>query len=232
MEYSLVLAAFLAGMLMFLAPCTLPIIPGYLAFIGQGKPMRNACAFVIGFSVVFIALGLFAGSLGTLVGPYRELLGRVAGAIIILFGLTMLGLRLPVLSAERRVQLPAFLVVGKVQSSFLIGVLFALGWSPCIGPILGTALLFASSGPTASWGAIMLAFFSVGFAIPFLLTAYFLESSSKLFGRFSTSALWLSRVGGVLLVLIGAFMLFGNAGLMTAWLTEHTPIFSALLPYL
>ncbi len=130
---------------MFLAPCTLPIVPGYLAFIagvpaGQAGSSRrrifiNALAFVIGFSAVFILLGSFAASLGGLLGPWREILGRAAGAIIILFGLTMLGVfNIPLLSGEKRIRIPRWLSLGHPHSSFLIGALFALGWSPASGP--------------------------------------------------------------------------------------------------
>ena len=127
-------AAFLAGLLMFLAPCTLPIVPGYLAFIagtgGSGneqykkrwRVFYNALAFVIGFSLVFILLGTFAAAIGSFLGPWRDTLGRLAGAVIIVFGLTMLGLvRIPVLSAERRMAVPHFLTIGKPHSSALIG---------------------------------------------------------------------------------------------------------------
>lgn len=232
MDSALFIAAFLAGVLMFLAPCTLPVVPGYLAFIGKGHVMRNAIAFVLGFSVVFVLLGAFAGTLGILVGPYRELLGKAAGAVIVLFGLTMLGVRLPFLSAEKRPALPSVLTVGQWSSSFLIGTLFALGWSPCIGPILGTILLFASSTSTASFGAALLLVFSLGLAIPFLLTAYFIDKAGAAFIRFAGGAQRLQYVGGVVLVILGGLMLFGNGGLMTQWAFEHVPGYDALLKYL
>jgi cytochrome c-type biogenesis protein len=232
MDLAFLGAAFLAGVLMFLAPCTLPIVPGYLAFIGKGRVMQNAFAFVLGFSAVFISLGAFAGTLGVLVGPYREVLGQVAGAVIVLFGLTMLGLRLPALSSERHIGLPGFLTVGRPDSSFLIGALFALGWSPCIGPILGTILLFASSTATASWGALLLAAFSLGLAIPFLLTALMIERAGPAFTRFAGGARVLQYIGGALLVLLGGLMLFGNGGLMTSWALDHIPAYDALLRYL
>ncbi len=232
MGLTFLFAAFLAGVLMFLAPCTLPIVPGYLAFIGKGRVMRNAFAFVLGFSAVFILLGAFAGSLGVFVGPYRDLLGRIGGAVIIVFGLTMLGVRMPALSSEKHIALPSFLTVGKVESSFLIGALFALGWSPCIGPILGTVLLFASSNATAGYGALLLFAFSLGLAIPFLLTALMIDKAGAAFTRFAGGAKVLQMIGGVVLILIGSLMLFGNAGLMTNWGLEHIPLYTSLLNYL
>ena len=212
--------AFLAGILMFLAPCTLPIVPGYLAFIagGRGKVVRNAVAFVLGFTLVFILLGTFAGFFGAFLAPWKDILGRVAGAVIILFGLTMLGwLRLPGLSGERHIPLPKFLTVGHPQSSFLIGALFALGWSPCIGPILGTVLLVASTSSTAPAGALLLAAFSFGLGLPFILTAVFLESLHTTFAGWGKFINVLSKVGGVVLVCLGVLMILGDMGLLISW---------------
>ncbi len=216
---------------MFLAPCTLPIVPGYLAFIGGGKVRRNALAFVLGFSMVFVLLGLFAGSLGSLVGPYREILGRVAGGIIVLFGITMLGVRVPMLSAERHASAGVF-APGQLHGAFLMGALFAAGWSPCIGPLLGTILLFASTSSTALWGGVLLGVFSLGLAVPFLLVAMMLERAQGAVTRYAKATVRLQQVGGVLLVVIGLFMLVGNGGLMTDWALRHIPHYDALLNYL
>lgn len=224
LEIPFVIGAFIAGVLMFLAPCTLPLVPAYLAFIaggaGKDRPtvVRNAFAFVLGFSLVFIALGLFAGSLGALVGPWRGLLGQVGGAVVVFFGLTMLGVvRIPAAMRERHIAIPSFLIVGRAESSFLVGALFALGWSPCIGPILGTILLIASTSPSALTGALLLAVFSLGLAVPFMLTAYLLASASLFLPRLGRVAAWLSFIGGVVLVLLGLFMLTKNMGLFVAW---------------
>lgn len=213
-------AAFLAGVLMFLAPCTLPIVPGYLAFIagGQGKVVRNAFAFVLGFSVVFILLGTFAGYFGSVLAPFRGILSALAGILLILFGITMLGImRLPFLSGERHIGIPRFLALGRPESSLLIGALFAVGWSPCIGPILGTILLLASSSSTAGAGAFLLAIFSLGLAIPFMLCAIFLEKANRLFPKLDRFSHILSVIGGVILIAIGLLMATGNMGLLIAW---------------
>jgi cytochrome c-type biogenesis protein len=173
---------------------------------------------VVGFSVVFVALGMFAASLGAVLGPWRGVLGRAAGAIIILFGLTMLGvLNLPFLSGERRIRLPKWLSLGHPHASFLVGVLFALGWSPCIGPILGTILLFASTSATALKGAVLLAIFSLGLAIPFMLCAWAISGAQQFAARMGRLTQVLSYAGGVVLVVLGVLMLTNNMGLLVQW---------------
>lgn len=226
MHPALIIPAFVAGVLMFLAPCTLPIVPGYLAFIagasgGTGSRRRivwNAVAFVIGFSIVFVALGASAGFLGSFIGPWKALISRFAGALIILFGLTMLGLfRIPLLSGEMHIKLPKFVVLGKWQSSLLIGALFAVGWSPCIGPILGSILFLASGASTALAGAFLLGIFSLGLGVPFILTAALMQSGQNMFGHWATTSKVLSVLGGVLLLVIGTLMLTDNMGLLVTW---------------
>ena len=218
--YALAPAAFLAGLLMFLAPCTLPIVPSYLVFIAGDRRhiFRNALAFVVGFSLVFILLGLGAGAVGSLIGAHRYALSRIAGLIIILFGLSMLGaVRLPVLGSEWHAKLPSFLRLGRPESSLLIGALFALGWSPCIGPILGTVLLLASQSSTALMGAVLLGVFSLGLAVPFLLTALLIDWASLQFSRWGRALTILSRVGGILLIVLGIAIVFGAMGYMVDW---------------
>ncbi|HWB33940.1 MAG TPA: cytochrome c biogenesis protein CcdA [Candidatus Paceibacterota bacterium] len=213
-------AAFLSGVLMFLAPCTLPIVPGYLAFIsgGKGHVVRNAVAFVLGFSIVFILLGTFAAFFGALLGEWKDIISRIAGLIIIIFGFTMLGIiRPPVVGSEHHIKLPKLLALGRPESSALIGALFALGWSPCVGPILGTVLLFASSSATAVQGAMLLAAFSLGLGVPFIVTAVFLRSIGDTFARWNKAANALSIIGGIVLVGLGILMVFGDMGLLISW---------------
>lgn len=232
----LIIGSFTAGVLMFLAPCTLPIVPGYLAFIsggaGQKKVFLNALAYVIGFSIVFILLGTFAAFVGAALGPWRYYLAQAGGLLIILFGLTMLGIwRIPIFSREFHPRLPSFLTLGKPQSSFLIGILFALGWSPCIGPLLGSILFIASVSATAGQGALLLAIFSLGLAIPFLLIALIIERAQKIVSGMGRASQWLSIIGGIILILLGLLMLTGNLGLLVQW-TTNSPWQNALLRYL
>lgn len=233
LELPLLVGAFVAGVLMFLAPCTLPIVPGYLAFIA-GIPLsalqnpaakksarkavfKNALAFVIGFSLVFILLGASAGWLGVLIGPWRSVVAKFGGVVIIFFGLMMLGLLPPSALREKHLRLPAFLTLGRVSSSALIGALFALGWSPCIGPILGTVLLVASNSATALWGAVLLGVFSLGLALPFLIAALLVTESTMLLARLSGVVRVLSIVGGVGLIVGGVLMLAGATEYFAAW---------------
>lgn len=217
---------------MFLAPCTLPIVPGYLAFIAGNpshRPERarwrlfyNAVAFVAGFSLVFIAFGVFAASLGALLGQERVLIGRAAGVLIILFGLVMLGaLRVPGLSAEWHMRLPKFLTLGRWESSFLIGMLFSVGWSPCVGPILGSVLYLASTSATAGQGALLLAVFSLGMGLPFILVALFMSQLGTLVSRAGKLTHVLSVAGALVLISLGVLMLTGNMGVLVAWGLGH-----------
>lgn len=228
----LMVGAFVAGVFMFLAPCTLPIVPGYLAFIGGKRVMRNALAFVLGFSLIFIVLGLFAGSFGALVGPYRVWAERLAGALIIFFGLSMLGLAGGFLQREWRISLPQFLQRGAPTSSFLVGALFALGWSPCIGPILATVLLVAASSATMLSGALLLALFALGMGIPFIITAALLERATAAFARSGSITHYAQYMGAVLLLLVGIGLEVGAFGVATTWALEHIPLYNTLLRYM
>jgi cytochrome c-type biogenesis protein len=231
--------AFVAGLAMFLAPCTLPIVPGYLAFIAGGREagrralVRNAIAFVLGFSVVFIVLGLFAVAIGHALGAWRLLVPQVAGGILLLFGLVMLGVRIPTLSMEHHARLPGFLQVGRVSSSVLIGALFALGWSPCIGPLLGTILLVASASATAVQGALLLAIFSLGLGVPFIVCALLIDAAAGAVAKLGQITGIFNTLGAVLLVATGFIMLIGKAGLFVEWGQQLLgPLYDSLLKFL
>lgn len=249
-DIPLFVGSFVAGVLMFLAPCTLPIVPGYLAFIAgiplsalsnpaqkrhaRAMVMKNALAFCLGFSAVFMLLGASAGLIGSFLGEWRVLLAQAGGAIIILFGLTMLGVvPLSFLMRERHMRLPAFLTLGKMSSSALIGGLFALGWSPCIGPLLATVLLLASGAGTFWYGVGLLAVFSLGLSIPFLLCALLINETTT----FLTKIGWLTRilmwVGGLGLILTGILMLTGKLGYVIAsgYYLFYSSGWSSLLNY-
>ncbi len=201
MDTSLILPAFIAGLITFLAPCTLPLVPAYLGFISGVAPedlqhpasvrgarqriFLNGLFFVFGFMFVFILFGTLAGFLGSAFVPARLWLARLGGFFVIFFGLMMLGtFRLPALSKEYRPTPHRLFSRGTPASSLAIGGAFAFGWSPCVGPILGSILLFAGTTGTAVEGAFLLAIFSLGLAIPFLLVALGVSSASQAINRF------------------------------------------------
>jgi len=201
MDLSLIIPAFIAGILTFLAPCTLPLVPGYLSFISGSsmddlrdptkqkkakiKIFFNGFFFILGFSAVFVILGTLAGFAGAAFAPYRLWLAAIGGMLVIIFGLFMMGaLRLSFLAVEHQLKIPSVFGRGKPLNSLVLGSAFGFGWTPCVGPILGSILLLASSTTTAFQGAIMLSVFSVGLAIPFLLVAAGVGSASKHIARY------------------------------------------------
>lgn len=232
MNYSLIIPAFIAGILTFLAPCTLPLVPGYLGFISgvslqdlkdpqKSKSVRvkiflNGVLFVIGFSFVFILLGSLFGLGGSFLIQYRLWLSRIGGIFVIFFGLFMMGLlKLPFLTIEKRLSSVAFLKPGNPASSLIFGAAFAFGWTPCVGPILGSVLTLAAASATVAQGAFLLSVFSLGLAVPFLIIAATVGAASAYLAKLSRYLNMISVIGGVFLVFIGILLLTDN---MTAWI--------------
>jgi len=235
-----ILASFFAGLLTFLAPCTLPLVPAYLGFISgvdqdalknpetaraaRRKIFLNGLAFIAGFSLIFIVFGVLAGFAGTALAPYRIWLARIGGVLVILFGLFMLGFfsalsgsafggKLSALFTDKRISIPKWLTLGKPSSSLFIGGTFALGWTPCVGPILGSILLLAGTSGTALTGGIMLTVFSIGLAIPFLLIALAFSKATAYIDRISKYLKAVSVIGGIFLILLGFLLATDNFGL-------------------
>ncbi|MBI3955701.1 sulfite exporter TauE/SafE family protein [Candidatus Gottesmanbacteria bacterium] len=221
MDSSLIIPAFIAGILTFLAPCTLPLVPGYLGFISGASGTRwkiflNGFFFMVGFSAVFISMGTLVGFVGAaFLVPYRLWLGRIGGIFVILFGLFMLNVfKIPFLMREKRLTVPALFKRGNPINSFILGTAFAFGWTPCVGPILGSVLLLASTSSTAISGALLLAVFSAGLAVPFLLIALGIGSASRYIKTISKYLPVVSVIGGIFLIFLGALMVSGNMGLL------------------
>ncbi|MBI4175198.1 cytochrome c biogenesis protein CcdA [Candidatus Berkelbacteria bacterium] len=229
---TLAIPTFIAGVLTFLAPCTLPLVPAYLGFI-SGVPaeeltrsnreirrriINNGLLFVAGFTLVFVIFGVLAGLFGIALAPYRIWLTRLGGLFIILFGLTMLGiLKLPFLTREVKFQLPSVFQRGKPTTSFALGFAFGFGWTPCVGPILASVLLLTTSTTTALQGGILLAVFSLGLAVPFLLTALGFGTAFRPGGWIARHLHWIERVGGVFLIALGVLVYTNRIPLLISW---------------
>jgi len=225
-----IISTFFAGILTFLAPCTLPLVPAYLGFISgvdqdalknpetaraaRRKIFLNGLAFIVGFSLVFIAFGVLAGIAGQALAPYRVWMARIGGVLVILFGLFMLGFfKLPFFQSDKRIPIPKWLTLGRPSSSLFIGGTFALGWTPCVGPILGSVLLLSGTSATAVQGGFLLAVFSLGLAIPFLLIALLFSRATRYIDSISKYLKWVSIIGGIFLILLGALLVTDNFGL-------------------
>jgi cytochrome c-type biogenesis protein len=230
-----VLVAFLAGLLSFLSPCVLPLVPSYIAFVTGASgvaelgarrhlALLHALLFVAGFTIVFIALGATATELGRMLHAEQRWLERGGGVLIIVFGLYLLGaLRLPFLAREARVQF-ADKPLGFL-GSVLVGMAFAAGWTPCIGPILGSILLYTSTRADLGQGLGLLLAYSLGLAVPFLVAAWAVEAFLAWFQRFRRYIGWVERVAGALLLVAGVLMLTGSFTLLSGWFQRWTPGF-------
>lgn len=222
--------AFVAGLLSFLSPCVLPLVPSYLAYVGgssaaaaqRGRTLRNSLLFVLGFSLIFIALGASASALGGLLRSYRELLIVVGGALVIAFGLVMLGaLRLPILYRDARLQFKGD--SSTPLGAVLLGMAFATGWTPCIGPVLGAILTMAGASGTLSHGVGLLAAYASGLAVPFLAAALALQPFLDVSRRVRRYLPWVERTAGVILIVAGLLMVTGTYTALNTYLIQFTP---------
>jgi cytochrome c-type biogenesis protein len=235
--------AFLAGLLSFVSPCVLPIVPPDLAWLagvsfdelraeGESAARRrrvffSAVAFVLGFTTVFVALGATASVLGKTIAQYFDVLSIIAGIIIIVMGLHFLGLfRIGLLYREARVQVarkPAGLV-----GAYVVGLAFAFGWTPCVGPVLAAILFVAGSSGTAARGALLLAAYSLGIGIPFLAAALFAGLFLGWAARFRRHMHKIEMAMGGLLVITGLLFITGQMSVISYWLLETFPIFQSI----
>ncbi|MDB5554294.1 MAG: cytochrome c biosis protein CcdA [Rhizobium sp.] len=237
------LSALAAGALSFLSPCVLPLVPPYLCYMagvsveefrspqlagGPGAASRKAVLFAslfftLGFATVFVALGASATSIGMMLRTHLDILAQIGGVIIILMGLNFLGLlKIPFLSREARFQgggEPATLT-----GAYVMGLAFAFGWTPCIGPILGAILAVAASQQTVGQGAALLGVYSLGLAVPFWLAAAFSGLFMAFLVRFRRHLGLMEKIIGALLVLTGLAFIFGYVGDISAWFQQTFPV--------
>ena len=229
-----VLIAFGAGLLSFLSPCVLPLIPSYVTFItglslddvqsARRSALIHGTLFVLGFTLIFLALGAGATMLGQSLLQYRDWISRVGGVVIIIFGLYLLGvLNIGFMSRERRFHL-ADKPVGYL-GTLVVGIAFGAGWTPCIGPILGSILLYTSSQADLSKGMWLLLAYSLGLAVPFLLSAVAIDRFTSFFQRVRKQMVLVSRISGVVLIAIGILLVTNYFTILAAWLTKLTPDF-------
>lgn len=235
-----------AGALSFLSPCVLPLVPPYLCYMAgvsvddfrgnagvpakvgaRGALLSASLAFVLGFSTVFIALGAGASTIGRLLRVWQEPLAMAAGVLIIIMGLNFLGvLRIPLLAREARFQGQA--KPASALAAYVMGLAFAFGWTPCIGPVLGPILTLAGGRETMGEGAMLLAAYSLGLGIPFLIAAGFSGAFMRFLGRFRVHLGRVEKAIGALLVVAGIFFLTGGVQTMAYWLLETFPALGRL----
>lgn len=235
--------AFLAGTASFLSPCVLPLVPGYLSYVtgqtairSQSTPgrrsklaaLRLSGSFVLGFSMIFIALGASATALGQMLQSYRGTADLVAGAIVTVFGLHLMGvLKILVLNREIR---PVISSPGDTAfAPFILGAAFAFGWTPCIGPILGSVLTISAINMSVGNGIALLSIYSLGLGLPFLLVAVFASQLSHLIRKSGRISRVVQILSGLTLTAIGIAMMTGYLSSIGTWLLLNFPIFQTLL---
>lgn len=236
--------SFAAGVLSLLSPCVLPLVPAYLSFLTglsthelasgnqRARVVGPAALFVLGFTVVFVSLGATASALGSVLLEHRALIEKVAGVAVIAFGVLMTGvIKVPWLYGEARMELERARAFGR-GAAFVMGAAFAAGWTPCVGPILGSILALAGSAASVTTGSLLLLAYSLGLGIPFVVIA-------ALFGRARPLLLWLNRhamlmnrVAGAVLIGVGALIVAGRFGAVASWFTTVLPSIEVDLPSL
>lgn len=230
-----------AGILSFLSPCVLPLVPPYLCYIGgvsleqisekedlppgvMRRVLLSALVFVLGFTTVFVAMGATASTIGEFMADYMDILSKIAGGVIIILGLNFMGVfRIPLLYREARFHTekkPAGLI-----GPYIIGLAFAFGWTPCVGPVLAGILMVAGSESTITYGMALLGVYSAGLGIPFILAAAAMKPFMKFMARFRKHLQTVERVIGGLLVLTGILFLTGSMADIAYWILEAFPSF-------
>lgn len=217
------LIAFLEGIITFVSPCLLPMLPIYISYFAGGesrtprKTLKTASGFVLGFTVVFVALGALAGTLGSFLKTHQTAVNLISGGVVVLFGLHFLGLfQLDFFRGSRKSMDTSNL---SFFSAILFGVIFSLGWTPCVGAFLGSALMMASQQGHVLSGMLMLLIYSLGLGVPFLFSAVLIDQLKSTFDWIKRHYTTINRVSGSFLILVGIMMATGTMGHLMAWLS-------------
>lgn len=239
MEAHIYFGVALAGLISFLSPCVLPLVPPYLGYLGGTtisqvsaddglddavwrRVVLGSVCFVLGFTTVFVGLGAGASAFGQLIQSYQGPLSKVAGGVIILFGLHFLGVfRIPLLYREARYE--ANVKGSSLAGSYLIGLAFAFGWTPCIGPVLATVLAVAASEDSVARGVQLLFVYSLGLGVPFVLAAIAIRPFLSFLQRIKKHLTLVERIMGLMLVITGIMFLTGTMAWVGQWLIETFP---------
>jgi cytochrome c-type biogenesis protein len=223
-----IITAFVAGLLSFFSPCVLPLVPIYLGYmtgtaannLGTAKRLRillHALFFVLGFSIIFVLLGAVAGLLGSLIGRVLPILVRIGGVLLIVLGLSLCGvINIPLLQMDKHLNMDNRREKG-YWASFLVGIVFAAGWTPCIGPVLASILFLAANSQTMVNGALLLGIYSLGLGLPFVVAGGLINLAVPLFRRMGRWARIFNYIGGGLLIAMGFLLLTGLFYQITSW---------------
>jgi cytochrome c-type biogenesis protein len=221
---------FLAGVVSFVSPCVLPILPGYITYLAarsgnqeidqvkHSQVLLHGIAFVVGFSIIFIALGATASALGKILFAYREWIARLGGVLIVFFGLQMAGLlHIPFLEFEYRKHVEPDKRLGYL-SSLLMGIFFSAGWTPCIGPTLGIVLIIAGTSTVITRGILLLGLYSLGLGLPFIITALAMDWLGGWVRRMAKVARYFTIAAGILLACVGLLLVLGQLNFLGVFL--------------
>lgn len=210
------LISFLEGVITFISPCLLPMIPLYVSYFAMGtenkrKTIINALGFVLGFSIVFVLLGAFAGSLGSLLREHNKIINVITGSIVVILGLNFMGiLKIGFLNSTHKMQYD--IQSTGLGTSIIFGIVFSIGWTPCVGAFLGSALMMASERGSMIQGILMLIAYSIGLGIPFLLSAILIDKMKGTFQFIQNHYDVINKISGIFLVIIGMVMITGFMG--------------------
>lgn len=208
--------AFLEGIITFISPCILPMLPVYISYFANGqnnrkKTVTNALGFILGFTLVFVCLGAFAGALGGLLTQYKTIVNIVTGGIVVILGLNFSGIiKINLLNSTKKADVQV--TPAGFGTSVLFGIIFSIGWTPCVGAFLGSALMLASQRGTMAEGVLMLIVYSAGLGIPFVLSALLIDRLKETFQIIKKHYRMINLVSGIFLIIVGVMMMTGAFG--------------------